>query len=200
MAPHCDTMDGPVVKAARRALETGNVNLILPWIHKESEAELKQAFERALSARKASGSNTEGSNLADLWFFETAVRLHREGEGAPYTGIKPAGLSESPAVPMADEAIETENPDKVIDFLADSVKEELHERFERAISKKSFDENDAEAAREYVQAMLGFVLFAGHLHDYIRGRGGSHGKGTEGHAEHRVEAKDASITASSVEA
>ena len=26
---HCDTMDGPVVKAAQRALETGNVNLVL---------------------------------------------------------------------------------------------------------------------------------------------------------------------------
>jgi hypothetical protein len=200
MAPYCDTMDGPVVKAARRALETGNVNLILPWIHAESEVELKQAFERALNVRKASGSNTEGSNLAYLWFFETAVRLHREREGAPYTGIKPAGLSESLAVPMADEAIKTESPDKVIDFLANSVKEELRKRFENAISKKSFDENNVEAAREYVQAMLGFVLFAGHLHDYVESGGGTHAKGTGGHAERRTETKDASIPASPVEA
>lgn len=190
MAPHCDTLDGPVVKAARRALETGNVNLILPWIHKgPEEEELKQAFERALSVRKGSTTttNNEARELADLWFFETAVRLHREGEGAPYTGIKPAGTLESPAVPMADQAIETENPDKVIDFLTDAVKEELHKRFEHAISKKGFDENDVEAARDYVQATLGFVLFAGHLHEYIES-GGSHGKGAEGHAQHKAEA------------
>ena len=71
---------------------------------------MKQAFERALEVRKRS-SDSEGNELADLWFFESAVRLHREGEGAPYTGIKLAGILESPAVPMADEAIETQNPD-----------------------------------------------------------------------------------------
>lgn len=92
---------------------------------------------------------------------------------------------------MADEAIETENPDKVIGFLADAVKEELHKRFEDAISKKRHDENDVEAAREYVQAMLGFVLFAGHLHEYVES-GGSQGKGKEGHAQHKDEAKEGS--------
>jgi Family of unknown function (DUF6448) len=211
MAPHCDTLDGPVVKAARRALETGNVNLILPWVHKgsEEEEELKQAFERALSVRKGGGTTTTTTNtnneireLADLWFFETAVRLHREGEGALYTGIKPAGPLESPAIPMADQAIETENSDKVIDFLADAVKEELHKRFEHAISKKGFDENDVEAARDYVQAMLGFVLFAGHLHEYIKSGGGGggghlHGKGAEDHAQHKAEAKEAAATTAS---
>lgn len=189
MAPHCDTMDGPVVKAARRALETGNVNLILPWIHKESEEELKQAFERALDARKDT-ANVASRELADLWFFETAVRIHREGEGAPYTGVKPAGSPESPAVPMADEAIETENPEKVMDFLTNAAKEELYKRYEHAILKKGFDENDVEAARDYVQATLEFVLFAGHLHKYIES-GGSHGKGAEGHAKHKAEATTA---------
>jgi hypothetical protein len=178
-------MDGPVVKAARRALETGNVNLILPWVQRESEEELKQAFERSLGARKGAAS-IESSELTDLWFFETAVRLHRKGEGAPYTGIKPAGTLESPAVPMADEAIATGNPDKVIDFLAGAVKEELRKRFERAVSKKDFDENDVDAAREYVQTMLGFVLFAGHLHEYIESRGSRN----EGHARHGAPAAE----------
>lgn len=197
MAPHCDTMDGPVVKAARRALEAGNVNYIVPWVHKESEEELVRAFDNALRVRRRT-DDKEVTELADLWFFETAVRLHREGEGAPYTGIKPAGALESPAVPMADQAIETENPDKVIDFLADAVKEELHKRFEHVISKKGFDENDVEAAREYVQAMLGFVLFAGHLHEYIKsggGGGGLHGKEAEGHAQHKAEAKEEAASA-----
>ncbi len=122
MIPHCDMLDGLVVKAPISALETGNVNLILPWIHKESEEELKQAFERPLTVRKGT-SKKEIRELADLWFFESTIRLNREGEEAPYTGIKPAGTLESPAVPMADQAIEIEDPDKVIDFLADTVKE-----------------------------------------------------------------------------
>ncbi len=192
MAPHCDTMDGPVVKAARRALETGNINLILPWVHKESEQELKQAFERSLSARRGTTSY-ESRELADLWFSETSVRLHRQGEGAPYTGIKPSGTLESLAVPMADEAIETANPEKVIDFLTDAAKEELHKRFEHAISKKKvFDENNVEAARDYVQAMLEFVLFAGHLYEYIES-GGSHGKKATAHTQYKAEPTTVSL-------
>jgi hypothetical protein len=33
----CDGMDGPVVKAAKRALETGNVNLVLICVQKQDE-------------------------------------------------------------------------------------------------------------------------------------------------------------------
>jgi len=52
MPPHCDTMDGPVVKAAKRALKTGNVNLILPWVPKKAEDELKKTFKK-LFARES---------------------------------------------------------------------------------------------------------------------------------------------------
>ena len=31
---HCDTLAGPVVGAARKALDSGNVNLILVWVQK----------------------------------------------------------------------------------------------------------------------------------------------------------------------
>lgn len=109
MPPHCDTMDGPVVKAAQRALETGSVNLILPWVPKKAEVELKKAFEKTLRTRKL---GKEAKELADYWLFETAVRLHREGEGAAYTGLKPAGLDWGPVVPRAEKAIEKENPTK----------------------------------------------------------------------------------------
>jgi hypothetical protein len=35
MAPHCDTMDGPVVTAAELALEMENVNYVIPYVEKE---------------------------------------------------------------------------------------------------------------------------------------------------------------------
>jgi len=180
MPPHCDTLDGPVVKAAKRALETGNVNFILPWVPKKAEAELKRAFERTLRVRKL---GREAMELSDYWFFETAVRLHREGEGAPYTGLKPAGLDWGPVVPRAEKAIEQGNAKEEIDFLLHTVKEEMQKRFEHAMAKKNYDENDVDAAREYVQAMLSFVLFSHHLYTYVKG-GGEHGEEGMGGHEH----------------
>lgn len=85
---HCDGIDGPVVGAAQKALETANVNLVLIWVQKQDEPAMRKAFEKTLAVRKLGSSAKE---LADLYFFETLVRVHRAGEGAPYTGLKPAG-------------------------------------------------------------------------------------------------------------
>ncbi len=178
MPPHCDTMDGPVVKAAQRALEIGNVNLILPWVPKKAEVELRKAFEKTLRARKL---GKEAKELADYWFFETAVRLHREGEGAPYTGLKPAGLDWGPVVPRAEKAIEKGDPNEVIKFILHATEEELQERFKHAMAKKEYDENNVDAAREYVQAMLGFVLHSHQLYTYMKGGGEHHEEATGGH-------------------
>src|SRR5512137_366978 len=125
MPPHCDTRDGPVVKAAIKALETGNLNYVLIWIPEESEKELTGIFEKTLHARKA---GKEAKEVADDWFFENAIRLHRAGEGAPYTGMKPAGLSEGPVVPRAEKAIESGDPNETIDIILKTVKEYLTHR------------------------------------------------------------------------
>ena len=167
MPPHCDTLDGPVVKAARTALKTGNVNHVLPWVPKKAETELKKAFDKTLLARK---QGEEAREIADYWLFETAVRLHREGEGAPYTGLKPAGTDWGPVVPRAEKAISEGNP-----------KKELQERFNRAIAKKEYDINNVDAAREYVQAELGFVLYSQGLYSAITGQGEHGEEGMKGH-------------------
>jgi hypothetical protein len=99
---HCDTMDGPVVKAAQAALEKGNVTPVLKWVKPPQEADVRAAFQKTLAVR---GLGREARDLADQYFFETLVRLHREGEGAPYTGLKPAGAVE-PVVAAADKALE----------------------------------------------------------------------------------------------
>lgn len=119
--------------------------------------------------------------IADYWLFETAVRLHREGEGAPYTGLKPSGLDWGPVVPRAEKAISEGNPKAVIDFIAHTAHEELQERFDRVMAKKKYDINNVDAAREYVQAELGFVLYSHGLYSAITGRG-EHGE--EGMKKH----------------
>ncbi len=107
MPPHCDSMDGPVVAAARRALEKEDVNLILPYVKDSASADVRAAFEKALRARR---SDPAAREVADLCFFETAVRLHRAGEGAPYTGLKPAGLDVGPVIPVAEKAMRLAHP------------------------------------------------------------------------------------------
>jgi len=174
MPPHCDTRDGPVVRAAETALEKGNVNYVLIWVSEESERELIGAFERTMQVREFGGG---AKDLAEDWFFETAIRLHRAGEGAPYTGLKPAGLDEGPVVPRAEKAIETGDAGEVIGFVLDKVREDLQHRFHAVIEKKQYDPDDVAAGRAYVQAFINFVVYAPHLYQYVKDGGVHEGSG-----------------------
>jgi hypothetical protein len=179
MPPHCDTMDGPVVKNVRMALEKGDVRLILPWAPKEAEAEITSAFRSTLEARALGPA---AARVADMWFFETVVRLHRAGEGAPYTGLKPAGLDWGPVVNRAEKAIETGDPTDVVRFVAHEVEHAMKERFDRAMALKAHAHHGVDAEREYVHAMLGFVLSSHHLWAGLKAD--VHGEGDEGHGGH----------------
>jgi len=77
---HCDTLDGPVVSLAKEALQKGDVKIVLPWVAAEKEKEIREAFDLAVAVR---GKGTKEKELADRYFFETLVRVHRAGEGAP---------------------------------------------------------------------------------------------------------------------
>src|SRR5680860_765021 len=117
MPPHCDSLDGPVAVAALQALEAEDVEKILPYVHKEGEGEIRQAFEMAVKARH---HGSEAKEVADRYFCETAVRVHRHGEGASFDGLKPAGLDVGPVIPLAEEAIESEDPEKLTEFLLEA--------------------------------------------------------------------------------
>jgi len=175
MPPHCDSMDGPVVTAARSALEKGNVELALPFVKKESENEVLGAFEKALAVREMCEPAQE---IADLYFFETVVRLHREGEGAEFTGIKPAGLDVGPVIPIAEEAIETGDADHLETILCEEIKHQIHHRLEEAMRLKKHVDEGVDQAREYVEAMLGFQVWSHKL--FITARSSPH-EGGHGH-------------------
>ena len=157
MPPHCDSMDGPVVVAARRALETGDVEMILPYVHASGEDEVREAFDRTLKARSLGG---EARDVADRWFFETAVRVHRAGEGAPYTGLKPAGLDVGPVIPAAERALETGSIGELVDVLCATVRGEVERRHRHAMALKQHAGEGVADAREYVEAMLGLQVWA----------------------------------------
>jgi len=85
---HCDSLQGPVVEDARLALDTGDPAPALKWVKKENEGEIRAVFKQVLAVR---GESDAAKTLADRFFFETLVRIHRAGEGEPFTGLKPAG-------------------------------------------------------------------------------------------------------------
>lgn len=182
---HCDTLDGPLIKLARKALETGNVNQVLPWVPAADEPEVQHAFEHAQSVRKLDKTARE---LADRFFFETLVRVHRASEGAPYTGLKSAGLDLGPAVPAADQALEDGSMDAVVKLLTEAIKRGVHEHYHAAMERKKFDVNDVRAGREYVEAYVPYVHYVERLWEAATGAAHGHfpdgGSASEAHAGH----------------
>jgi hypothetical protein len=165
-AAHCDTMDGPVVAAARSALESGRLDPVLKWIKPDYETETKAAFDEALRVRKL---GPEARELADRYFFETVVRLHRAGEGEPYTGLKPAGSEMSPAIAAADKALETGVPDHLVHLITIKLDEGLRHRFTRALEARKHADQSVEAGREYVEAYVEYIHYAERLYDDAAG-------------------------------
>lgn len=162
---HCDALDGPVVKAAQKALETGNPDPILIWIRTEDENEIRTAFEQTLTVRKL---NATAKNLADRYFFETVVRIHRAGEGAPYTGLKPAGMDLGPAIPAADHALTSGSVDEVIHLLDESMKNGVKEVYKEVIERKGFDSHDIKAGRKFVESYVKFLHYVEGLYQATR--------------------------------
>ena len=172
---HCDALDGPVATAALNALEAQNVNLVLPYAPASAEAELSAAFDQVMAAR-ASGPAAKA--VADRYFVETAVRLHRAGEGAPYTGVQPAGADFGAVIPAAERALEDGNTMALETLLAEEVRHAIRERFTEGMAKRSAREEskthaDVAAARDRVSAEFAFIGFAEGIHRAIKGAGHS---------------------------
>lgn len=162
MPPHCDSLDGPVVTAARAALEQDDVTIVLPFVPEGAEEEVRAAFSRAMGVRRAVAGSL-AVDIADLWFFEEVVRLHRAGEGAPYTGLKPAGLDVGPAIPLAEQAIRTGSAERLIDLLTEEIRYAAKHHLEEVLLLDRA-RHDVRSARAYTSAMLGFQVWAHGIH------------------------------------
>jgi hypothetical protein len=166
----CDTLDGPVVETARQALAFGDVTPLLKWVSIKDEQLIRTAFQNTLDVRKLGG---KAQKLADMYFFEILVRIHREGEGASYTGLK-AGSEIDPAVALADKALENGSVDKLTSVLTDAATKGIRERFNRALETKKHADESISTGREFVEAYVAFTHYVENLHDSVKG-------GTEHH-------------------
>jgi len=157
---HCDTMDGPVVKTAQQALEKGDVTPVLKWVKAEHEAQVRDAFQKTVAVR---GLGKDARDLADRYFFETLVRLHREGEGAPYTGLQPAGAVE-PIIAACDKALEAGSAEELSQEVSRLVAAGIQRRFAEVQESRQHADHSVAAGREFVRAYVEFTHYVERLH------------------------------------
>jgi hypothetical protein len=167
---HCDTLDGPVVAAARKALTSGDVTPVLKWVTADDEQMIRSAFQKTLEVRKL---GTQARDLADMYFFETLVRIHRAGEGAPYTGLKP-GTNIDPAVALADKALKSGSVDKLVNILTNATDKGIRENFDQAFKAKKHADESVAAGREFVESYVVFTHYVEGLHSMIKGASEHH--------------------------
>lgn len=166
---HCDALDGPVVRDARLALERGDPAPVLKWVEPEGEAEIREAFRAALAVR---AKGDEARQLADRYFFETLVRVHRAGEGEGFTGLKPAGTVD-PGIAAADRALESGSATHLSQELSARLAEGVATRFRRAVQLKQRAGDSVEAGRAYVAAYVDYIHFVEEA-DRLARRGAPH--------------------------
>ena len=173
---HCDTLDGPVVLTAMKALEKGDVNPVLKWVKKEHEGEIRDLFKKTLLVRS---KGSEAKELADRYFLETLVRLHRAGEGAPYSGLS-AGPAE-PIIAAADKSLETGLVDHLIKHVSEEAASGIRKRFTHTLEKKKHADESIAAGREFVEAYVEFTHYVERLYNDAKGGSAEHGKGETPH-------------------
>lgn len=154
---HCDTMEGPTVADGIKAMESNNVNYVLKWVQPEYEKEITQIFNQSMKVKDLS---PEAKELSEQYFFGNLVRIHRAGEGAPFTGLKPTGTPIDERVQAADKSIELGNLSPLENMIDKDKIPELKERFENVMALKNFDVNDVDAGRKYIEAYVKFFKFA----------------------------------------
>lgn len=172
---HCDTTRGPVVAAARAALDAGRVELVLHWVRPADEAAVRAAFAHAIEVRRRDPAARE---LADRTFFETLVRIHRAGEGAPYTGL--SDDEPDPIIAATDRALELGSAGDLEQELVDAVQTGLARRFAAARGARTFRPGDVAAGRTYVAAYVSLT----HWVEAVLTAAEGHGEHAPAPAEH----------------
>jgi hypothetical protein len=169
---HCDSYDGPVIKDAAKALETNNVNLVLKWITAEQEKEVIPLFNKTYQLKTG---DKEIYAIVEKSFLETLVRLHRETEGAPYTGLKPAGTTKQ-IIQMTDKTIDSGNVDDFLETLNKHIDNVIREKYMKVAELSKVKNNSIVEGREYVEAYVDYTHTVEALHDIME-----HGGGHAGH-------------------
>lgn len=172
---HCDTLDGPVIQDARKAIEAKDITPILKWVKPKDENTVRAAFKKVLNG------TAKSTQAAEHKFFATLVKIHRAGEGAPFTGLKPAGAVE-PAVAESDKALASGSTDALVKLITDDVTAGIKKRYEQAAAAYKHKDESVAQGREFVEAYVAYTHYVERLHQDATGKG-AHGE----HDKHKNE-------------
>lgn len=177
---HCDSVGGPVIREVKSALLSGDIAPVLKWVKSDDEPEIRAAFGKAIVVR---AKGPEAAELADQYFIETLVRVHRAGEGAPYIGIKDEPVE--PIIQMADSALAEGSPEKMIQALHAHMDQAIKEKFAKASAASKTKDDSPEAGREFVEAYVSYVHFVEGIHTAMAPSSDHHGEAIKPAEEHK---------------
>lgn len=167
---HCDLESGPVAVAAKQALKTDDVGKVLIWVSEEQEKELTATYRQAKAVYAKGGAS---KTLAEQYFMENSVRLHRLAEGMTYTGLKPVQAAPL-VIRIAERSLETGDLAPTNDLLVGMMNEKVSHYFEQARAAQKQSNGDVASGREAMDAYVRYVTFVEHLHGTIEA-GPTHG-------------------------
>ncbi|HLU90254.1 MAG TPA: DUF6448 family protein, partial [Cyclobacteriaceae bacterium] len=150
---HCDSYDGPVIQDAYKALDQEDVSYVMKWIFEDQEAEITSLFNKTVNLKQG---DAEVYGIVEKHFLETLVRLHRETEGAPYTGLKPAG-STAPIVQMADNSIENLEVKTLLTNLGNHIQAVITDKYNKVAELSTVKDNSVAEGRAYVVAYVDYT-------------------------------------------
>lgn len=152
---HCDTLDGPVIDDARKAIDAKDVTPVLKWVKSDDEETIRAAFQQLLSEK--------GSEESHVKFFEKLVQIHRAAEGEPFTGLKPAGAVE-PAIAEADKALERGSADALVKLINEDIEAGIQKRYQHALETYKHKDESVAQGREFVNAYVTFTHYIERIH------------------------------------
>jgi hypothetical protein len=144
------------------------VQLVLKWIDKSQESEIISLFNKTY---KLKTGDKEIYEIVERHFFETLVRLHRETEGAPYTGLKPAGTTKKIVV-MSDKAIESGSIDDLMKKFSNHLEMVFREKYNKVLELEKVKNESVEKGRAYVKAYVEYTHLLEGMHDMLEHGGG----------------------------
>jgi hypothetical protein len=89
MPPHCASIDGPVVKAAIRALDEGSVALVLPFVGGPPPAPMDRSearIQEALGRGRSLVAHASRQYVASTW-------TNVIGRFRPFRSVRPGGTT-----------------------------------------------------------------------------------------------------------
>jgi len=160
MVQYYNSENGPVIIAAKKALETGNPNYVLIWVPEESENTLKNLLEKTFCER-STRKNIQNRGID--WYFESVNRLHFTCRWPHCPGMTSDGSDMKMIVSMVERAFETGNCEEICGVLPIAHTAEVKLRFHNVMNKRNYTVDDIAAGRAYVSAFIAFIAYLHNL-------------------------------------